>query len=414
MISTIIVLGLIFAKVSVKNKSQRNFLEELFSLLPSIRGRMNFCNLSRYSTFNELTFRRNFSKFFDWVDFNYAMIQLGRSTPDSVLIAAVDASFISKSGKKTFGLGKFWSGCASSAKKGLEISALALIEVATGTAWALDVSQTPAGLSCGEGEEQSYTRIDYYIEQVLDCLPKYLDQVLYIVADGYYAKQKMFSAVVMMNKHLITKLRPDADMRYLLDRQEKPHTHGNKKYDGKVDWKNLDLKRWVDVGIHPKFDHLHLYTQELYSIRFKRKLKVVVLLNTRTGKYVLLASTNLYQKAIEIVEFYALRFQIEFLFRDAKQFTGLNHCQARDEQKLDFHFNMSLAAVNLYRLEMKLNQQQHPSLNSFIRRAYNSNLVRRVLDQLNSKAELPEFLDLNHPDFQNIINLGQMNYKKAT
>jgi hypothetical protein len=35
------------------------------------------------------------------------------------------------------------------------------------------------------------------------------------------------------------------------------------------------------------------------------------------------------------------------LFRDAKQYTGLNHCQARSENKLDFHFNASLTAVSL-------------------------------------------------------------------
>ncbi|MEN0046181.1 MAG: hypothetical protein AAF806_03870 [Bacteroidota bacterium] len=113
MLSTITVLGLIFTNVSVKNKSQRTFLEELFSLLPAIRGRFNFCNLARYSNFNEVSFRRNFSKAFNGIAFNYAMIQLNISGSSSVLIAAVDASFISKSCKRTFGLGKFWSGCFS-------------------------------------------------------------------------------------------------------------------------------------------------------------------------------------------------------------------------------------------------------------------------------------------------------------
>ena len=117
MLSTITVLGLIFVKVSVKNKSQREFLEELFTLLPSIRGRFNFCNLGRYSKYNEQTFRRNFSNYFDWLKFNFAMIQLGLSSPTSNCVAAVDASFISKAGKKTFGLDKFWSGCANIAKR---------------------------------------------------------------------------------------------------------------------------------------------------------------------------------------------------------------------------------------------------------------------------------------------------------
>lgn len=412
MLSTTRVLGLIFAKIVVKNKSQRKFLEELFSILPAIRGRFNFCNLSRYSKYNEVSFRRNFSKFFDWVSFNYRIIELSLSSPRSVLIAVVDASFISKSGKKTFGLGRFWSGCANRAQKGLEITALALIEVSTAMTWTLDVCQTPGGLSFKEGKTNDYTRIDYYIEQLLDCRT-YLKAVLYIVADGYYAKQKMFCAVLSMNKHLITKLRADANMKYLLDRSKYPNAHGNKKYDGKVDWKYLDLNRWIDLGLHPKFDHLHIYTQELYSVQFKMNLKVVILINTRNGKYVLLASTNLFQSALEVIQFYALRFQIEFLFRDAKQFTGLNHCQARAEEKLDFHFNMSLAAINLYQIQMKLNEANSTSINSFIRKAYNTKLVSLLFDQLNSKAELNQFLDINQPDVQKIITWGEVTYKKA-
>ncbi len=187
--SIITILGLIFKKTSVKNKSQRKFIEELFDLLPSMRGRFNFCNFERYSKYNEVTFRRNFSKFFDWLRFNFAIIQLGLSSPVSILVAAVDASFVSKAGKKTFGLDKFWSGCASVTKKGLEISTLALIEVSSGMAWTLDVTQTPPGLSAKEAGQNKYTRINFYIEQILDCL-FCLQNVLYLVADGYYAKKK--------------------------------------------------------------------------------------------------------------------------------------------------------------------------------------------------------------------------------
>ena len=48
-----------------------------------------------------------------------------------------------------------------------------------------------------------------------------------------------------------------------------------------------------------------------------------------------------------IYKYYKARFQIEFLFRDAKQYTGLTHCQARSENKLYFHFNIALTAVNI-------------------------------------------------------------------
>jgi IS4 transposase len=64
-----------------------------------------------------------------------------------------------------------------------------------------------------------------------------------------------------------------------------------------------------------------------------------------------LFSTEVEQDPRQIVQYYKLRFQIEFLFRDAKQFTGFEDCQARDAVKLAFHFNASLTALNLAKLE---------------------------------------------------------------
>jgi hypothetical protein len=49
--------------------------------------------------------------------------------------------------------------------------------------------------------------------------------------------------------------------------------------------------------------------------------------------------------AKKIERYYRLRFQIEFLIRDAKQYSGLEHCQARDKNKLHFHFNLSLQDI---------------------------------------------------------------------
>ena len=58
-------------------------------------------------------------------------------------------------------------------------------------------------------------------------------------------------------------------------------------------------------------------------------------------------STDLQQDGKQILQYYRSRFQIEYLYRDAKQHTGLTDCQTRSENKLVFHFNASLKAVNL-------------------------------------------------------------------
>jgi hypothetical protein len=85
-------------------------------------------------------------------------------------------------------------------------------------------------------------------------------------------------------------------------------------------------------------------------VSLKRQIRIALLLDTRTpGKTgrVLLFCTDIDLDAEQILIHYQARFQIEFIFPDAKQFTGLCDCQSRNAQKLDFHFNAALSALNL-------------------------------------------------------------------
>jgi len=86
----------------------------------------------------------------------------------------------------------------------------------------------------------------------------------------------------------------------------------------------------------------------------KRKIKVayVEFLNegAPTNRIAFFFSTDLTLDAKTIYRFYKARFQIEFLFRDAKQFTGLTHCQARSKNKINFHINTSLSAVSVAKI----------------------------------------------------------------
>jgi hypothetical protein len=140
---------------------------------------------------------------------------------------------------------------------------------------------------------------------------------------------------------------------------------------------------------------------------------MVVLLNERDESRAVLCSTNLEQHAQEIVAFYRLRYQIEFVIRDAKgssparscllvQQAGLTHCQARSWEKIDYHLNMSFAAVNLGRL---LCRKADLSLESYVREAYNRFLVGRLFSQLGLGAEF----NLSHPGVQQVIQTGRMN-----
>ena len=389
----------IFGNLAGTTKWQLDFFIEIFNLIYSIQGRINFQNLCRYSQLNESTFRRNFQKFFDWLDFNFQLILLAGVKLEGEVIAAMDCSFVSKSGKSTYGLDRFWSGCMGKALKGLEISLVSLIDVKTRKAWALDVVQTPSGLSPKENDEKR-TRIDFYIDQLKKCKNKLLN-VKYFVGDGFYAKTKVFEAMTEMGKHFITKLRPDANLRYLYKGNHAKRRGPKTKYAGKIDFYNLKTWKWkhvIDIE-----SHIEAYCVIANSPKFKVDLKVVMLLNTKTNKHILLACTDLEIEPLKIIDYYRLRFQIEFLFRDAKQFTGLNHCQARSKEKLNFHFNLSLAAINMANLKMKANPTI-VSMNTFKRLAYNTRFVTFLFKQLSSVAEI----DINSPIVQRAIQLGRM------
>ena len=93
----------ILANIFDTDKCKKYFLIELFYSLFSRQGRFNFENPTRYSKYNELTHRRQFNKYFDWFKFNCGFVDFTSSNH----IGVIDCSFISKSGKKTFGLNIF-------------------------------------------------------------------------------------------------------------------------------------------------------------------------------------------------------------------------------------------------------------------------------------------------------------------
>lgn len=53
----------------------------------------------------------------------------------------------------------------------------------------------------------------------------------------------------------------------------------------------------------------------------------------------------------DVLDYYRTRFQIEFCFRNSKQFAGFTDCQSQDLNKLHFHFNASLTSVNIVKVK---------------------------------------------------------------
>jgi hypothetical protein len=155
--------------------------------------------------------------------------------------------------------------------------------------------------------------------------------------------------------------------------------------------------------------HLHLYTAVVWHKTLQRRLRLVVRLNRKAParpRCIVLGSTDPELNGHKLVELYATRFQIEFLCRDSKQFTGLLDCQARAASALDFHFNTSLATLNLVRAEdVSMQQSQEPhvfSMASWKQCQFNE----RLLDVFMKKLGLDPTWVKNHACYDELRTYG--------
>jgi hypothetical protein len=243
-------------------------------------------------------------------------------------------------------MGWFWSGCSGKALKGLEIGGFAVVDIENNTALSIEAVQTP---SVQELKEQGQSLTDHYASLVIERKEVLLTFSPYVAVDGYFAK-RIFVDKVLNNTglHLVCKLRSDADLYYVYSGKPTGGRGRPKTLDGKMNMTKIDKRR---IRLCYEDDKVKVYDGIVYSKRLKRKIRMAYVEfweNSKyTGRYAVLFSTDTQLEGQRIFLYYKSRYQIEFLFRDAKQFTGLTHCQARDEKKLHFHFNASLTTVSI-------------------------------------------------------------------
>jgi hypothetical protein len=396
------IITTIVQKMSSLSTPQRKFFVTLLSTIQLLRGKTTFRNLSRYSDVHEKTYARHFQKAVDFADCNY--LALTTYLPSATTkIAVMDCTFGEKSGTQTYGLDMFYHGSHDRAEHGLEFSELAVVDVDYGTAYHLSMEQTPDTATLHKELGAEKTRIDWYLSHLWRDGPLLPPKIRYLAADGYYAKVKFVDSVCEFGLHLVSKLRHDANLRYLFTGPHPKRRGARKKYDGKVNLQ--DLSRLTSI---PWSKTVTLYTAVVNSVSLKRNIRVVVVCK-RQGSKVLTAvlfSTDTTLSAEAIYRYYTARFQIEFLFRDAKQFTGLTDFQTRSAPRIAFHVNASLTALNFLKLE---DRQQAPngddhviSIASWKARKFNEHQLERIISTLG--------LDLSsiklHPHYEDLINYG--------
>lgn len=124
------------------NKTFKANIIEILILIMCIPRKINFLQLGRYGRRGEQRYRQTFSKDFDWMCFNMNLAADRFQYGMKRLAIAIDPSYVSKAGKKTAHIGRFWSGCASAVKHGLEILGIAVVDADIEDAMMLRAVQT--------------------------------------------------------------------------------------------------------------------------------------------------------------------------------------------------------------------------------------------------------------------------------
>ena len=123
-------------------------------------------------------------------------------------------------------------------------------------------------------------------------------------------------------------------------------------------------------------------------------------------------STDLLLHAFKIYRYYKARFQIEFVFRDANQFTALGDCQSRNKESLHFHFNASFSALNLVKIQEQLDYPNYRydapfSMASHKARFHNESLIERFFSMLEYDLSLIK----STPLYYEMLNYGTIFFR---
>jgi hypothetical protein len=400
---TLALTSAILDKMPQIGKWQGTFFLHLIPLFLSIRGRINFSQMARYGIFSLTTYRNNFDKPFDFLTFNTHHVEMQSSGYNIILF---DPSHINKSGKHTFQKGYFWSGCAKSMKEGLEISGIAIGDVDNHTAFHLEAVQTPNKQSL---EADSSNLLKHYAQVIIerkDTLQKLSNQ---IALDAYFSKKSFVDDITENTVlNIISRLRSDSVLQYLYLGEKTGKRGRPKEYDGKVNIHKPDMNHFNIV--HQDEERI-IFSAIVFAKALKRKIKLALVQYLDEGK---IKTTKIYfsidldLSAWHIVWFYGLRFQIEFIYRDGNQFTGLENSQARSEEKLYFHFNTALTTVSLakseYYLSLPKEKRKSFSMANVKTLCHNELLINRFFSVLGIDPNT----HLNNPKIKELYHFGSI------
>jgi hypothetical protein len=355
--------------------------------------------MSRYGSYSEQSYRQNFEKAFDFKGFNTELI---KTYCGKELIWIFDPSYIAKSGKHTPYVGYFWSGCANARKWGLEISTLAIGDVENHTAMHYHTHQTQL-VKKDRGEESLRA---YYAKIITEQAVEMQKLSKVIDLDAFFSKKPFVDSMCAVEFTMVGRLQSNIHLRYAYTGEQKKGKGRPKQFDGKIDLKNVSTQHF---DILKKDDDEIVYHGVAHVRCLKRWCKIVIINTLKDGKVdkaIVYFSTDKDMAGQVVYQYYKLRCQIEFLFRDAKNHLGLQDCQSRQEKALDFHFNLTFSTLNIAKALHWLSKPKEQRGAFSIQNIKTQYVNELILDRLISIYGKDPLVEKNNPKIRELYQLG--------
>lgn len=366
-------------------------LRHILLAMLTMTGRVTMRGMARWTGKggSYRTIQRFFATTLPWASLFWLFFRTHCFAPDDVYLLAGDETVVTKAGKHTHGLDRFFSSIYGRAVPGLAFFALSVVSRRDRHAFPLCVEQVlrppvdpahtasprrsttatkkptapvsdapptkrgrPKGCKTTDKRDVVLSAELQRISTMVTGLLQRISQTLpltYLVLDGHVGNNDSVQMTQRCGLHLISKVRADSA---LYTQYAGPYAgHGpRRRYGEKLIYKALPDQylhtTTVEDGIETRIHHLTALHKD-----FADPLNVVIItkinLQSRKVAHVILFSSDVTLSSATIIDYYSLRFQIEFNFRDAKQYWGLEDFMNVSQTAVTNAANISLFMVNV-------------------------------------------------------------------
>ena len=412
-------------------------LGRVIEAMLSMSGRVTMRGLSRWASKggSYRTIQRFFNTSLNWCHLNWLLIRHHVVDADDGVLMSGDHVVVTKSGKMTYGLDRFFSSLYGKTVPGLCFLSLSLLSVKRRTSYPVlteqvdkpsdAVVQEPSKKKASgrrgrpKGSKNRNRRevelspslgfIQEHIKRLLEQIGDAF-KVVYFLFDGELGHNDAMHMVRQVGLHLVSKLRYNSALYFPYDG---PYCGRGprRKYGKKLDYRNIP-SAYLQAASIDEGRETNIYQMSLWHKKFAEMLNIVVIIKTnlQTHKtaHVVLFSSDVMLGYDHLIDYYRLRFQLEFNFRDAKQYWGLEDFMSVKERPVYNSANLAMFMVNVSHALMRPMRAQWPAFSVNDLKAWCRG-QKYVVETLQLLPELPDSLFIDQVVAQ-MAALGRINH----